>query len=394
VYEPFEEKIMRKQILNVLIGVLTLAAWTTNAFAVDDPTPSGPPIIIQAEDCVITAISGGYTVGSAPAEWDANTPVVWVATSAVGGLQYGYGEINFAFPPAPINGDYLLSVKWHTGKMNGKAWGYMIDADAGTVTEGTFESGKWHYFYPGKPNTHDDKWFEDYLAGPNGLSFATYANTPVHPYLTLSGIGTDDLCVTISDMAFSKDNYFAIDYFVLQPVTVINKSIHVEAEDCIITAGASGSYWSVSEQWVYMATDASGNPIYGTGIIIFSLPPGVPDDEYVLKMGYTIGSWAGASSAFKIAPASGSGGTIQENGIATQNGWHYFYLGGSSGDYYIDDLAGPDGLSCSVNPSTPIATSVTVSGIGPGEFAISIWDQSAGTYDHFGIDFFELIPVE
>jgi len=56
-------------------------------------------------------------------------------------------------------------------------------------------------------------------------------------------------------------------------------------------------------------------------------------------------------------------------------------------------LAGSAGLSFPVDGSTPIAQSVTVTSIAANEFVIYIWDQSAGSYSFFGIDFFELIPV-
>jgi len=356
---------------------------------------------IQAEDCNITAISGSYISGSAPNDWPGDTNVVRLATSSAGGLEYGCGEIKFAIPVAIPDCDYLLSVRWHTGTMDGgKTWAYSIGADSGSVMDGAFPGGQWHYFYPGDdvndPNKHNDQWFTDYLAGPNGMTFTTWTNTPVRPYLTLSNIGSDDLYIKILDTGFSKDNSFGIDYFVLHSVYGLDKTIHVEAEDCNI-ADSDGSdpnsYWLASDPWVYMATDANGNVIYGQDEITFYLPDAIPDGNYLLEMGYAIGAWAGVSSSFKIAPSSGSSGTIAENGIATQNGWHNFDPNGSN-LYQIDELAGPNGLSFPVDPCTPIATSLTVSGIGAKEFAIHIWDQSAGTYDHFAIDYFELIPLD
>ncbi|MFH1616677.1 MAG: hypothetical protein ABIG61_16535 [Planctomycetota bacterium] len=383
---------MKKLMLNILIGELILAGWATCVFAADDVTPNGPEIIIQAEDCTITALGGGYITGAAPPEWAAATPVVSLA-SGIAGLENGYGDIKFTFPGSIPDGDYTLSVKWHTAEMAGQAWGFMIDSESAGVAEGSFPGGQWHYFYPGKPDIHDDQWFEDELTGPNGLSFATYSGTPVRPYMTVKGIGNNDFYVRVSDMAIGQNNYMAIDYFVLQSVTVANKSIHVEAEDCTIAAVSPNTYWRIDGPLIFMATNASGNTQSAVGNIAFYLPPVIPDGTYTLKLGYRIGgTWEGAGSSFKIAPAGGSSGTIHEDGIITQNGWHTFYPVGYA-LYEVDDLAGLAGLSFPVDPGTPIADSVTVSNIASGEFVIYIWDQSANSYDFFGIDFFELIPV-
>ncbi len=109
-------------------------------------------------------------------------------------------------------------------------------------------------------------------------------------------------------------------------------------------------------------------------------------------MGYRLGTWQQQVSAFKIAPAATSSGTIIENAIANQNDWHSFYADGYA-LYQIDELAGSAGLSFPVSGATPIAQSVTVSNIAAGEFVIYIWDQSGGSYNFFGIDFFELLPI-
>lgn len=397
---------MKKLKINKFVLFFCITVLVAELRGVDDSVPNGVPIIIQAEDCTITAISGNFTTGTAPVGWGAATPVVWVSTDGTGDTAYHYGDIKFAFPNSIPDGEYLLSVKWHTGKMNAKPWRYLIDADSGSVTEGSFNSGQWHYFYPGNPNTHDDQWFTDFIAGPNGISFPLYVNSPVRPYLVLSGIGANDFHVRLSDMAFSRDNYIAVDYFILQPVVVQNKTIHAEAEDCIIASGGSGGwlgggeldtnvYWDTTDTWVRMSTNPSGNTINAKGIVIYHLPSAVPDGEYILKMGYKIGGWGGAASAaFKIAPALASSGSIQEDGIVVQNNWHTFYPNGIAGDYQLDDLAGPAGLSYNIDPATPIATSVTVSNVGAGEFTINVWDQSWGNYDFFSVDFFELIPVE
>jgi hypothetical protein len=381
---------MKKSSLAQFVLLLTIS---TRCFAVDDVAANGPEVIIQAEDCAIVALSGGYTVAAAPPQWQAQGDVVSISTAA-GGLDYGHGDIKFSLAGPIPDGDYTLSVKWHTAVMSGEAWAFMIDADTGTVSEGSYASGNWHTFYPGKGDSHDDQWYTDELAGPAGLTmFDSYPLNPVRPYLTLSGIGNNDLHIRISDMALGEDNYFSIDYFVLQPVTVTNKSIHIEAEDCTITAGGANSYWKVDGQWVYVATSPSGNSQSATGNVAFPLPRAIPDGQYHVRTGYRLGTWGQQASAFKIAPAAGSSGTITENGISNQNGWHTFYPDGYA-LYQIDEMAGPAGLSFPVSAGTPIAQSVTVSNIGADEFVIFIWDQSGGNYNFFGIDFFELIPIE
>ena len=168
-----------------------LTALATSSYAVDDVAPNGPEVIIQAEDCAITALSGGYIVAVAPPQWQAQGDVVSISTGT-GGLDYGHGDIKFALAGPIPDGDYTLSVKWHTAVMSGEAWAFMIDAQTGSVTEGSYASGNWHYFYPGVGDMHNDQWFTDDLAGTGGLAFETYSITPVRPYLTLSGIGNDD----------------------------------------------------------------------------------------------------------------------------------------------------------------------------------------------------------
>ena len=380
---------MIKKALVIFAVIMTLS---TSCFAVDDVVANGPEVIIQAEDCVITALSGGYIVAAAPPQWLAQGDVVSISTGTGGELDYGYGDIKFALTGPIPDGDYTLSVKWHTAVMSGEAWAFMIDAQTGTVAESSYASGNWHYFYPGKGDTHDDQWFTDELAGTGGLNFETYSITPVRPYLSLSGIGNNDLHIRIADMALGENNYFAIDYFILQPVTVTNKLIHIEAEDCNIATGAVNSYWRIDGQWVYVATSSSGNTQSATGNVAFHLPMAIPDDQYIVRMGYRLGTWLQQVSAFKIAPAAGSSGTIIENSIPSQNDWHNFYPDGYA-LYQIDELAGPAGLSFPVSGATPIAPSVTVSNIAEDEFVIYIWDQSSGNYNFFGIDFFELIPV-
>ncbi|MFH1615686.1 MAG: hypothetical protein ABIG61_11470 [Planctomycetota bacterium] len=283
--------------------------------------------------------------------------------------------------------------------------GFQPEAVSSTADEGGYGSGQIHDFYPGgdvnNPTADDDMWSTDYLAGPNGMRFLTWTNSPVRPYLSLSNIGADDLRIQITDNALAKDSYLAIDYFTLEPVYGIEKTGQVEAEDCNLYEGG-GAYpdanvhWYVNGPWVNMATDANNNNINASGEVLFNIPEAIPDGNYILTMGYAIGSWdanEGSSAAYKIALASGASGTVIENDVNTQNDWHTFYPTGYC-PYQIDELAGPNGFGFSVDANTPVGSSLTLEGISADELVIHVWDKSVGTYDHLRIDYFKFEPIE
>jgi len=189
--------------------------------------------IVQAEDWIISSENGHYAEGNAPPEWAATGQVVWVGTDSAGNPEHAAGRIIVALPPEPNlsgdvkftfpgaipGGDYRLTIKWHSGTMNGTPWAFKLGADGGSVTEhGVSTSGKWHYFYPGHQGSHSDQWFTHDLAGPNPVQFSMWPNSPVGDYVTFSGIDQGEFYIRIWDLSPAKDNYFAIDYFELTPL--------------------------------------------------------------------------------------------------------------------------------------------------------------------------------
>ena len=65
-------------------------------------------------------------------------------------------------------------------------------------------------------------------------------------------------------------------------------------------------------------------------------------------------------------------GSVVENDVET-GGWHYFYPGLTAADndrWFAHDLAGPSPVGFSMFPNTPVAGSITVSGVGKEDFEL------------------------
>jgi len=368
-------------IMFLAMSVIIALFSSPGSGAIDVPVPTGPPVIVQAEDCSITAVSGHYSTGQID-----STDVVYVATNASGDKKNGFGDIKFNFPNSVPDGEYTLRVRWHTGTMNASAWAFMIGADSGTVVEGSYyKSGKWHFYYPGHPNSHNDQWFIDDLAGPNGLRFKVWPNTKVLNYINVAGAGSGDFYVRFLDTATATNNYLALDYFELTPVTIQNKSYHFEAEDCSIISTKT----FVQDYGVLIAYDQVQGHIYATGEGTFAFPGEMEDGDYIVKMAYYIWSWdSGAYSSFAIVSLGGA--SVVEHGVSSSGAWRTFWPNVSGHTYAVDELAGPDGMQW---PHQTQADYVTISGVDPNEMAVKFWDQCSNTYNSFTLDYFEIIPV-
>ncbi|MFH1616662.1 MAG: hypothetical protein ABIG61_16460 [Planctomycetota bacterium] len=118
--------------------------------------------------------------------------------------------------------------------------------------------------------------------------------------------------------------------------------------------------------------------------------------QSITKIG--INSWDNSNAYFKIHCLGN--GTITEGEVGIQNDWHEFkasYSGDSP--FYTDKIAGPNVADGNTMTDSgweivdPAAKWLTVSDVNAGEFAVSLWDISSGTYDRLDIRYIELIPA-
>ena len=143
------------------------------------------------------------------------------------------------------------------------------------------------------------------------------------------------------------------------------QALSVRAENCRITP-ISGHYTKIDSskgKLVQLACDSHGNPSHAMGDFRVHFPQPIPDGSYRLTICWRTSHMNGTPWAFLL---SADGGSVVENDIE-QGGWHYFYpgLAGVDNDrWFTHDLAGPRPIDFSMFPNTPVAGSITVSGVG------------------------------
>jgi hypothetical protein len=167
----------------------------------------------------------------------------------------------------------------------------------------------------------------------------------------------------------------------------------VRAENCIIMAldGNFGYLDTAHGRDVLVSTDPSGNPAFAVGDIKFNFPGVVSNGTYRLSMRWTTGTMGGTPWAFQVGSDSG---TVTEGG-APSGSWHYFFPGQNvpdSDEVFTRDLAGTNPIDFSLWVNSPVAGSITVSGVGSDDFYVRVWDMSPSIDNHFAIEYFQLIP--
>lgn len=168
-------------------------------------------------------------------------------------------------------------------------------------------------------------------------------------------------------------------------IAVPGDVIHVEAEDCILTGdgdafGGAEVYWGV----------VNGDLQVSAGTVKLALPIAIPDGTYTLTAKLLTGNANQPTRAYSIGALSG---TLVENGLVDQGGWHTYYV--NANQNAVDYLAGPgqDLNIGSLWAGSPRAETITVSGVGAGGLEVALWDMSALNYDWNAVDWFELTEV-
>jgi len=165
-------------------------------------------------------------------------------------------------------------------------------------------------------------------------------------------------------------------------------------EDWQITA-IDGHYAKIdSEQGtqIQLATDQAGNPAHAVGDFKFWFQNAIEDGTYRVTIRWRTGTMGGTPWAFLLGCDAG---IVTEDGIESGR-WHYFYPGHSgphSNQWFTHDLAGPDPIDFSMWPNGPVARSITVSGVGPGDFYVRLRDMSPGRNNSFAVESIELTPL-
>ena len=172
------------------------------------------------------------------------------------------------------------------------------------------------------------------------------------------------------------------------------QALSVRAENCRITP-VFGHYRKVESskgKLIQLASDSHGNPAHAMGDFQIHFPQPIPDGTYRLTICWRTGRMNGTPWAFVLGA---DGGNVVENGIE-QSGWHYFYPGLATADndrWFTHDLAGPQPIGFSMFPNTPVAGSITVSGVGKNDFYVRVRDMSPGRNNTFGIESLTLTPI-
>ncbi len=192
------------------------------------------------------------------------------------------------------------------------------------------------------------------------------------------------------------------------PVALLDvaKNPRVRAEHWQIT-GFNTDYALVDSHTgrdVVVTTDAAGNPAHAMGEVEFRFPGPIPDGTYTLAVRWMTGTMTGTPWAYRLGADAG---TVVENGI-TSGRWHYFYPGHTTdngqgndaghtgehdGQWFTHDLAGPNPVGLNVYPDTPVRTSISLKGVGPGDFYIRLRDLSPARNNFLQIAYFELTPA-
>lgn len=391
--------------------------WFKTDSSQQSPVPSGPDIIVEAEDCLLQ----GFELEPATGQPDA-ADILVTDIEGITGVQItgGGGVTNLAqgrgrmtVPVAIPDGTYIITLKYFTGLVNDiSQYAVMWGASTGSVTQ----SNSWSTFYPRDTlGAASSTWYDAELT-PSGFPFLVSPGSPLPEYHILNDIAVNDFYIEIWDQTQSRNyDYAFIDKIIFTPVLVPGNPIHIEAEDCTLTGLGPGAWpdgqggyiidQPISYFWlyepggkVYLASDPSGHNVqFGSGVTEFRFPDDVsiPDGDYILTMTYELGTWVpgGGQAAFQIGLDPNSIGSVYENGITGQNAWHIFYPNMQGGGTYTDQLAGSEGIQWAVWDQSPLAQSLTVSNVSNGEMFVRINDDNlGGNYAYLGIDYFELIP--
>jgi hypothetical protein len=189
-------------------------------------------------------------------------------------------------------------------------------------------------------------------------------------------------------------------------------TIHVEAEDCILSglAYTGSAYGAEGLTTVEVASKSEYDWDYsasGEGRLL--IPVSIPDGTYTLTMSYRQAYWNSPSVSYAWKLGTNSG-TVVENGTDIGGEWHTFWVNTNqySNDtpftYVTDELAGP--VSGAWDPATSVgylsgsgwgavkpATSITLSGVGAGGFYVDIWDMNSFYRTCLVIDSFDLTLI-
>jgi hypothetical protein len=172
------------------------------------------------------------------------------------------------------------------------------------------------------------------------------------------------------------------------------ESLTLRAEDWLISA-IDGHYTKIDSAkgtLVQLATDAAGNPAHAVGEFKLRFPSAIPDGTYQLTIRWRTGTMGGTPWAFLLGTEAGR---VTETGILSGR-WHYFYPGHSgahSDHWFTHDLAGPNPIDFAMWPNSPVSTSISISGVGEGEFYVRLRDMSPGKNNSFGIESIALTPL-
>jgi hypothetical protein len=173
-----------------------------------------------------------------------------------------------------------------------------------------------------------------------------------------------------------------------------SQEILVRATDCHIEA-KHGNFAYVDREGdreVLVSTDAAGNPLHAVGDIQFSFPGMVSNGTYRLTVRWRTGGVEGTPWAYRLGSRSGR---VVENGTVS-GAWHDFYPGQAGrhgGQAFVEDLAGPEPIGSARYVNRAAGSSLTVDGVGKGDFYVRIWDMSPSRNNYFAIESFTLTPV-
>jgi hypothetical protein len=361
--------------------------------------PVSAPIKIEAENCILadaTGADGGYYLIWTPG-WQSGASVVSFAADSSGNVQSAKGQIKISLPMAIPDGTYYLGVHWKANNtfVGSSQYAYLLNTSQGSLVEnGISNQGGWHTYYPNKSATVAD----DYLAGPdpNFNIGPIWTGSPKASSITVSNIGAGDFNIYLWDMSAANYDYMDVDYFTLTPVTIPGQPLHWEAENCTL----GGDYCPLNitnDGWVYFASTKDGSDGWFQsyqGIATFTIPDPIPDGQYQVRVHWKQGNYfAGNTYAYMIAPEPNTGGTVVENDIANQGGWHTFYPNCQAQDK-VDYLTGtdPNLLIGPIWSGSPKATSITTANVGPNGLRLSMWDECPLNYDYMALDWIELVP--
>lgn len=236
----------------------------------------------------------------------------------------------------------------------------------------------------GHTSIYDAKWIE--IVSQQDIRCGDYESA------TISSDLNKDCRVDINDYVLFSKNWLECD----DPAGTNcfgPPPIRVEAESMTITpVSAAGLVqnpgWS-SGDVVTWASDIHGGGVqFATGYLKLNVPVALPDGEYLLKARWNVNNYQnGAQYHFLLWRENGS---LVENGGSGAGAWHTFYpnANGVTEDY----LAGPS-FTYPVWENSPVGSSITVSGIGAGDFILYLMDDSAGSFSCMDLDWIEFEPI-